>query len=85
MTEQHVDCIEYLPIDVFKGFCTKKKNKIMADDAACEDFKPTRKCKLCENYNPTEENLGLCMSNTIAYPEMIAKTCEWFRGKDTND
>lgn len=87
MTTQqyHTDCSEYLPTDVFKGFCTRKKSRVMADDKACEDFQQAKKCKLCKNYDPTEEYLGLCMGKTIAYPEMLAKTCEWFHWKDEPD
>jgi hypothetical protein len=77
----HVDCENYLPIDVFKGFCSPGKTMVMADDDACVNFHPALKCKLCKNYTPTEETLGLCMDKTVAYPEMYAKTCEWFEQK----
>ncbi len=80
----HVDCREYLPIDVFKGFCSLRKEKVMADDSSCEKYHPAMKCRLCGNYTPSSngESLGLCMEKSVAYPEMLAKTCEWFRWKD---
>ncbi len=77
----HVDCENYLPIDVFKGFCSPRKTMVMADNSSCENFHPAMKCKLCKNYSSTEETLGLCMDKTVAYPEMYAKTCEWFEKK----
>ena len=80
-SKHHVDCENYLTIDVFKGICKIGKTMIMADDNACQNFNPAKKCKLCNNYTPTDETLGLCMNKTIAYPEMYSKTCKWFEVK----
>jgi hypothetical protein len=80
--KSHVDCENYLTIDVFKGFCSQGKTMVMADDDACVKFYPAMKCKQCKKFTPTEETLGLCMNKTVAYPEMYAKTCEWFEQKD---
>ena len=79
--KSHVNCENYLAIDVFKGLCSLKKTRVMADDDACVNFHPALKCKLCKNYTPIEETLGLCMDKAVAYPEMYAKTCEWFEQK----
>ncbi len=79
--KSHVNCENYLAIDVFKGLCSLKKTMVMADDDACVNFHPALKCKLCKNYTPIEETLGLCMDKAVAYPEMYAKTCEWFEQK----
>ena len=81
-SKSHVDCENYLTIDVFKGLCSLTKAMVMADDGACESFHQARKCKLCKKYTPTEETLGMCMDKAVAYPEMYAKTCEWFEQKD---
>ena len=80
----HVDCCEYLPIDVFKGFCTRTGEKVIADDSSCDEYRPAMKCRLCGNYTPASsgESMGMCMDKVAAYPGMLAKTCEWFKWKD---
>ena len=82
LPKSHVDCENYLAIDVFKGFCSQRKTMVIADDDSCVNFHPARKCKLCQKFTHTEETLGLCMEKTMAYPEMYAKTCEWFEMKE---
>lgn len=74
----HIDCEEYIPIDVFKGFCTTKKTIVMADEQGCEEFKQVEKCRFCRHYSPTEQHLGTCMGKAIAYPDLLAKTCSDF-------
>ena len=71
----HYDCKYYLAVDVFKGICKRDKNKINADDSACENFDRASKCKNCSNFSAAETNLGLCMNLYDAYPEMNASTC----------
>jgi hypothetical protein len=83
--KNHVDCIMYQAIDVFKGLCLKNKTKVFADEKACESYSPAKKCKNCINYTSEEELLGLCMNKTVAYPEMLAKTCETFEWTSTPD
>jgi len=75
------DCDFYVPIDVFKGVCHINKKMVLTDDEPCEACEPVRKCKFCSNFSSTEENLGLCKGSAIAYPEMIARTCEMFHPK----
>lgn len=75
----HLDCEEYVHIDVFKGICSLKKTKVMADEVGCESFVQTKKCRFCRNYSQTGERLGLCMGRTMAYPDMLANTCEQFQ------
>ena len=72
------DCEKYLAIDVFKGLCSLNKEMKMADEKICNDFKPAKKCKLCKHYTPKEEFLGTCMDKTLAYPDLLAKTCKDF-------
>ena len=81
--DKHHDCEEYLTIDIFKGFCRLNKEMKLADEGACDDFKPAKKCKFCQHYTPKEEFLGICMDKTWVYPDLLAKTCknfEWFNG-----
>jgi len=77
---KHYDCKYFLMTDVFKGICKRDKTTIFADDAACENFEKARKCKNCNNFTTTDDDLGLCMNKFMAYPEMNAITCNDFSG-----
>jgi hypothetical protein len=77
----HVDCEQYVPVDVFKGLCRADKQIVMADEKACKGFKAVQKCKHCKNFKTTTDNLGRCMDKADAYPEMISKTCGDFKWK----
>lgn len=78
----HMDCEEYLAVDVFKGLCSMKKTMVPADDEQCDDFIQAKKCRLCQHYTPTDEYLGLCLGKDIAYPDLLAKTCIDFQWKE---
>ncbi len=78
----HIDCEEYLAIDVFKGFCNVKKTTVMADEEGCDDFTQVKKCRFCKHYNETEEHLGTCMNEAVTYPDLLAKTCDSFNWLD---
>jgi len=75
---KHYDCKYYLPTDVFKGICKRDKSKIQADEKACDHFQKIAKCKHCGHFSHGESEMGLCMKKSVAYPEMIAKTCHDF-------
>jgi hypothetical protein len=81
MQKLHIDCEEYLAIDVFKGFCSTKKMIVLADEEGCEDFKQAKKCRICKHFTPTEEYLGVCMGKATAYPDLLARTCNDFEWK----
>jgi len=78
---KHIDCTYYLATDAFKGICKRTKDSIKADDSACSEFKKAPKCKYCKNFSMQEGDLGLCMGEIIAYPEMKAQTCKDFSWK----
>ena len=82
MGNTHKDCRYYLPVDVFKGMCKKKRTDINADDSACDDFQQIEQCKVCGNYTADGEYNGKCMGRHTAYPDMIATTCRDFRWKE---
>jgi hypothetical protein len=75
----HYDCKYFLATDAFKGICKRDKNRILADDAACEHFEKATKCKYCSNFVLTADELGSCMNKYDAFPEMNAVTCNDFR------
>jgi len=77
----HIDCKYYLATDVFKGICKRTKDQINADEPACSDFEKAPKCKHCKHFSHKENNLGICMNQTTAYPEMQAVTCNDFLWK----
>lgn len=78
---KHLDCKYYLSTDVFKGVCKRDKNSINADDASCEHFENSQKCKHCLNFTLDQTDLGKCMGKYDAYPEMSAITCNDFKSK----
>ncbi|NQV19038.1 MAG: 4-hydroxyphenylacetate decarboxylase small subunit [Armatimonadetes bacterium] len=77
----HIDCKYYLAIDVFKGICKITKDKINADESGCSDFDKASKCKHCKHFSIKDNNLGLCMKKTTAYPDLQAVTCKDFSWK----
>ncbi|MFH1728501.1 MAG: 4-hydroxyphenylacetate decarboxylase small subunit [Pseudomonadota bacterium] len=83
MNTKHKDCLNYLSLDVFKGFCRNNDNaNVLADEASCNDFKKTLTCRICAHYTYTDEFLGLCKDKQTAYPDLNAKTCEMFEQKE---
>jgi 4-hydroxyphenylacetate decarboxylase small subunit len=72
---RHIDCEEYLAIDVFKGICRLDKTTRIADEEACDVFNALKKCKFCSQYTEKEEFIGLCKGKDKVYPDLIAKTC----------
>lgn len=78
---RHLDCEEYLAVDVFKGFCRLHDEIRVADEDACDDFHPAKKCKFCKNYTQEQEFLGKCKSNVPVFPDLLAKTCKDFEWK----
>jgi 4-hydroxyphenylacetate decarboxylase small subunit len=85
-THKNLDCRNYAPLDVAKGICHSRKQIVLADGEACELFETLPKCKHCNNYAPGGvEYLGICSASTsrpMAYPDLIAVTCEWFSWKE---
>ncbi len=81
----HHDCDEYLAIDVFKGYCGRDKKIKMADEVACNKFKPVKKCKFCKRYTPKKDFIGMCKGKTLVYTDLVAETCKDFSwAKDLN-
>jgi len=74
----HIDCKYYLATDVFKGICKKTKDKINADEPACDNFEKASKCKYCKYFSMNDEYLGMCKEKATAYPDMKAETCKDF-------
>jgi 4-hydroxyphenylacetate decarboxylase small subunit len=81
---EHLDCKNYLAIDVFKGICKVGKTNVNADEASCDQFEAIQKCRHCVSFSLKGEDLGLCMDRYDAYPEMVAKTCEDFQWIEKN-
>jgi 4-hydroxyphenylacetate decarboxylase small subunit len=83
----HLDCRNYAPVDVLKGVCHRTKDLILGDDTCCEQFERTAKCKFCSRFEAgTEPYLGTCSATAgrpLAYPDMVAVTCEWFEARES--
>ncbi|MBM4157817.1 MAG: 4-hydroxyphenylacetate decarboxylase small subunit [Ignavibacteria bacterium] len=75
------DCKFYLAIDVFKGICKLDQKRIFPDDVKCMSYEKIPKCKFCSNFTEEKENLGSCMKNYPAYPDMTAINCQLFQWK----
>ena len=79
------DCLYYLPIDVMSGLCKKSKKEITPNQSeAC--FVENKKCKYCRNFKYTKEatDMGTCKDIHLAYPEMVAVTCNDFERNTLN-
>jgi 4-hydroxyphenylacetate decarboxylase small subunit len=72
------DCKYYLPVDVFLGICKIDKQRIRPEDEPCEKVELLARCKFCKHYSAGNGNLGKCMGNTLAYPDMVAVKCADF-------
>ena len=79
VNNNHKDCENYTAIDVLKGICRREKELKMADEAVCDDFIPVKKCQFCKHYTTEKEFMGMCMGNTMVYPDLLAKTCDDFQ------
>ncbi|MCK9617992.1 MAG: 4-hydroxyphenylacetate decarboxylase small subunit [Lentimicrobiaceae bacterium] len=79
MENAHKNCRFYLPVDAFKGFCKRDKNRINADDSCCENFERAKQCQSCAYFDHLEEFSGKCMQRFFAYPDMNALTCSDFK------
>ena len=78
---RHMDCRNFVAIDVAKGVCHRTKDVVLADGESCEHFLAIPKCRLCGHFAPTGEHLGACHAvahRPMAYPDLIAVTCEMF-------
>ncbi|MFC2097985.1 4-hydroxyphenylacetate decarboxylase small subunit [Bacteroidota bacterium] len=79
---KHIDCRNFAALDVAKGICHLTKDIVIADEACCENFEKLSRCKFCINYSAEEEYTGICnadQNKPMAYPDMIAVTCENFK------
>jgi len=85
MVESHRDCRNYAPLDVVKGICHRTKDVVGADDVHCDHFDRLPRCRHCSLFEiDSPSPLGLCgasRSKPMAYPEMVAVTCESFAWK----
>ncbi len=77
--------LNYVPIDVAKGIDRITGKRVNADEID-PNYERMPKCMHCENFTKNEEKIGLGMCNVgkkpfIAYPDMAAITCEWYKDK----
>lgn len=77
----HLGCLNYVPVDAFKGLCHLDKSLKSADGPACDKSEPAPECGHCRNYTPEEEFLGKCKNTHKVYPGLSARTCEDFGWK----
>ncbi len=79
----HRDCRNLAPVDVAKGVCHRTKDLVLVDTVACEHFEQVPRCGVCAAFaSSTDPFLGTCTavpSRPMAYPDLLAITCEHFR------
>ncbi len=78
---KHMDCRNYVALDVAKGICHRTKELVFADGDHCEHCVPVQKCKICAHFVPGDEYLGACTAvsaRPMTYPDLIAVTCDKF-------
>jgi 4-hydroxyphenylacetate decarboxylase small subunit len=79
---RHLDCRNFAPLDVVKGLCHRTKERVLADDPACEALLRLPRCRHCASYEAgPEPHLGACSaapSRPMTYPDLVALHCELF-------
>ena len=78
---KHMDCRNYVALDVAKGICHRAKELVLADADRCEHCVPVPRCKFCAHFVSGDEYLGACsaVSNRpMTYPDLITVTCAKF-------
>ncbi len=82
---KHMDCRNYVALDVAKGICHRTKELVLADANHCEHCVPIQKCKFCVHFAPGNQYLGNCTavpSQPMTYPDLITVTCDKFAAAD---
>ncbi|MDF2500880.1 MAG: hpdC [Anaerosporomusa subterranea] len=79
----HMDCLNYIAIDVAKGMCHANDDKIiLADGPLCPKFAELPKCKFCNHFtNVDEKGIGCCEGFKVkdwTFADLKAVTCENF-------
>ena len=86
----HRDCRNFAPVDVAKGICHLTKQMVPSDGDACPKFDRIEKCRWCANFTADKGKIemGMCEASGgknvpkfIAYPDMVAVTCEMYKAK----
>ncbi len=78
---KHMDCRNYVALDVVKGICHRTKELVFADDDHCEHYVQTQKCKFCVHFAPSGQYQGACRvtpNQPMTYPDLITVTCDKF-------
>jgi len=66
---------------VVKGICHRTKERLLADDDACEACDERPRCGRCRHYRATDEQLGVCGADPtapLAYAALAASQCDDF-------
>lgn len=79
----HMDCRNFIAIDVAKGMCHANDDKIiLADGPVCPQYEAVPKCKFCSQFtNVDERGIGCCEGFKVkdwTYADLKAVTCENF-------
>jgi 4-hydroxyphenylacetate decarboxylase small subunit len=78
---KHMDCRNYVAVDVAKGICHRTKELLPADADGCEHGAPVQKCKFCDYFVAGGQYLGTCAAvpaRPMTYPDLVTVTCENF-------
>lgn len=79
---KHNDCRNFCTVDAAKGICRRLGELVAVDTDTCNCLSPLPKCKNCDQFTPTEGEVGTCgaeKNRPWAYREMVAVTCEWYK------
>lgn len=82
----HTDCRNFVPVDVAKGICGLRNEKVLIDTPVCEKFDSLPKCKNCVCFGDVdEEGLGVCKADEKrtpwTYADLPAVTCGMYKAK----
>ena len=79
----HTDCLNFIPIDVAKGFCNMIKGNVVVDSPVCSRFEQVAKCRVCARFSsPDEKGIGKCggfSEESWTFAGLKAVNCERFQ------
>ncbi|MCJ2163433.1 MULTISPECIES: 4-hydroxyphenylacetate decarboxylase small subunit [unclassified Pseudodesulfovibrio] len=84
MKLEYRDTREFVPVDADKGLDRLTGEMVKGDSKAPESYTRLPKCKFCQNYSESEDNMGICEASMqegkfMAYGDMTAVTCDMFK------
>ncbi len=84
---KHIDCLNFIPVDVAKGICNFHSKEILVEGNICENFKLMPECNNCSYFmEPDSKGTGKCAGfsdNYWTFASLKAVNCEKYNMKES--